>query len=111
MVRFCSASPSSAGGESGDAGFPAKRWHGLLSMMGWGVLLPMGMMVARYFRRQDPYWFYGHIAVQGLGFLIGIAAVVLGFRLNGDGLKNIVVHKVIGISILSMACLQVRTQH
>ncbi|KAM3387912.1 hypothetical protein ACQJBY_010621 [Aegilops geniculata] len=105
--KFASASPSSAGGESGEEGFPAKRWHGLLSMMGWGVLLPMGMMVARYFRRQDPYWFYGHIAVQGLGFLIGIAAVVLGFRLNGDGLKNIVVHKVIGISILSMACLQV----
>ena len=84
-----------------------KRWHGLLSMMSWGVLLPMGMMLARYFRRQDPYWFYGHMAIQGIGFLVGIAAVVIGFRLNDDGLKNIDVHKAIGISILTMASLQV----
>jgi hypothetical protein len=81
-------------------------------MMGWGVMLPIGMMVARYFRRQDPYWFYGHMAVQGVGFLVGIAAVVLGFRLDDDGLKNIFVHKAIGITILVTASLQVRTtQH
>lgn len=104
--NYASATLSSGGGSS-DAGFPAKRWHGLLSMMGWGVLLPMGMMVARYFRRQDPYWFYGHMAVQGVGFLVGIAAVVLGFRLDEDGLKNIFVHKAIGITILAMASLQV----
>ena len=84
-----------------------KRWHGLLSMMSWGVLLPMGMMLARYFRRQEPYWFYGHMAVQGTGFLVGIAAVVLGFRLDEDGLNNIHVHKAIGIAILAMASLQV----
>ncbi|XBI71462.1 hypothetical protein VPH35_065680 [Triticum aestivum] len=45
-------------------------------------------------------------SLLGLGFLIGITAVVLDFGLNGDRLKNIVVHKVIGFSILSMACLQ-----
>lgn len=77
-------------------------------MMGWGVLLPVGMMAARYFRRQEPYWFYGHMAIQGLGFAVGIVAVILGFRLNEDGLKNIYVHKAIGIAILSMTSLQVR---
>uniref|UniRef100_A0ACD5US25 Uncharacterized protein n=1 Tax=Avena sativa TaxID=4498 RepID=A0ACD5US25_AVESA len=105
--NYASATLSEGGGGSSDAGFPTKRWHGLLSMMGWGVLLPMGMMVARYFRRQDPYWFYGHMAVQGVGFLLGIAAVILGFRLNSDGLNNIFVHKAIGITILSTASLQV----
>ncbi|EMS51500.1 hypothetical protein TRIUR3_18616 [Triticum urartu] len=35
-------------------------------------------------------------SLLGLGFLIGITAVVLDFGLNGDRLKNIVVHKVIG---------------
>lgn len=104
--NYASATLSS-GGAASDSGFPAKRWHGLLSMMSWGVLLPMGMMVARYFRRQDPYWFYGHMAVQGVGFLVGIAAVVLGFRLDDDGLKNIDVHKAIGIAILAMSSLQV----
>ncbi|CAM0904028.1 unnamed protein product [Alopecurus aequalis] len=104
--NYASATLSSGGGLS-DSGFPTKRWHGLLSMMSWGVLLPMGMMVARYFRRQDPYWFYCHMAVQGIGFLVGIAAVVLGFRLDDDGLNNIDVHKAIGIAILAMASLQV----
>ncbi|KAM0901143.1 hypothetical protein ACQ4PT_020155 [Festuca glaucescens] len=105
--NYASATLSSGGGSS-DAGFPAERWHGLLSMMGWGVLLPIGIMVARYFRRQDPYWFYGHMAVQGVGFLVGIAAVIIGFRLeDDDGLKNIDVHKAIGIAILAMSSLQV----
>jgi hypothetical protein len=110
LFVFCPATLS-PGGASSEAGFPAKRWHGLLSMMGWGVLLPIGTMVARYFRRQDPYWFYGHMAVQGVGFLVGIAAVIIGFRLDEDGLKNIFVHKAIGITILAMASLQVCIGH
>ncbi|KAJ1271708.1 hypothetical protein BS78_06G146800 [Paspalum vaginatum] len=91
---------------SGDT-FPTERKHGLLAMMGWGVLMPIGMMTARYFRQLDPCWFYSHMAIQVAGFALGIAAVVLGFRLNEDGLKNVDVHKAFGIAILAMATLQV----
>jgi hypothetical protein len=99
---------NNAGGGSGDnAAFPAERKHGLLGMMGWGVLMPIGMITARYFRQLDPCWFYTHMAIQVSGFAIGIAGVVLGFRLNQDGLKNVDVHKALGIAILAMASLQV----
>ncbi|KAL6650965.1 hypothetical protein ACP70R_009890 [Stipagrostis hirtigluma subsp. patula] len=90
-----------------DGTFPSHRKHGLLAMMGWGVLLPIGMITARYFRQLEPCWFYSHMAIQGVGFVLGIAAVVLGFRLNENGLKNVFVHKSIGIAVLVMATLQV----
>lgn len=96
-----------SGSGSGDAGFPAERKHGLLGMMGWGVLMPIGMITARYFRQLDPCWFYTHMAIQVCGYAVGIAGVVLGFRLNEDGLKNVDVHKALGIAILAMASLQV----
>lgn len=77
-------------------------------MMGWGVLLPLGMITARYFRQLDPCWFYSHMALQATGYVLGIAAVVLGFRINTAGLNNIDIHRALGIAILSMASLQVR---
>ncbi|KAG8082517.1 hypothetical protein GUJ93_ZPchr0014g47365 [Zizania palustris] len=104
--NYTSGLASSSGG-SGNGGFPPERKHGLLAMMGWGVLMPLGMMAARYFRRVDPYWLYAHMAIQVVAFLGGIAAVVLGFRLNEDGLKNVDVHRALGIAILAMASLQV----
>ena len=70
---------SNAGG-SGDATFPRERKHGLLGMMGWGVLMPIGMMTARYFRQLDPCWFYSHMAIQVAGFAVGITAIVLFAR-------------------------------
>ncbi|XP_062183571.1 cytochrome b561 and DOMON domain-containing protein At3g07570-like [Phragmites australis] len=104
--NYTSGMASNSGG-SGDSAFPPERKHGLLGMMGWGVLMPIGMMTARYFRQLDPCWFYSHMAIQVAGFAIGIAAIVLGFRLNEDGLKNLYVHKALGIAILVMATLQV----
>lgn len=92
---------------SGDAAFPPERKHGLLGMMGWGVLMPIGMITARYFRQLDPCWFYTHMAIQVAGYAVGIAGIVLGFRLSEDGLRNVDVHKALGIAILAMASLQV----
>jgi hypothetical protein len=76
-------------------------------MLGWGVLLPLGMMTARYFRQLDTCWFYSHMAVQATGYVLGIAAVVLGFGINPAGLDNIDIHRAIGVAVLAMASLQV----
>ncbi|OEL31406.1 Cytochrome b561 and DOMON domain-containing protein [Dichanthelium oligosanthes] len=105
--NYTSGMSSSSGGSGSDEAFPPERKHGLLGMMGWGVLMPIGMITARYFRQLDPCWFYTHMAIQVAGFAVGIAAIVLGFRLNEDGLKNVDVHKALGIAILAMASLQV----
>jgi hypothetical protein len=48
------------------------------------------------------------MAIQVAGYAVGIAGIVLGFRLIEDGLRNVDVHKALGIAILAMASLQVR---
>ena len=59
--------------EGGVSGFDLKKQHAILVMLGWGVLMPIGMMMARYFKQFDPFWFYSHISIQGIGFLLGMA--------------------------------------
>ncbi|KAJ8476415.1 hypothetical protein OPV22_020142 [Ensete ventricosum] len=33
-------------------------------MLGWGVLIPIGIVVARYFKNSDPLWFFSHLSIQ-----------------------------------------------
>ncbi|MQM14285.1 hypothetical protein Taro_047215 [Colocasia esculenta] len=81
--------------------------HGAVSLAGWGVLLPIGMLVARYFKGWEPAWFYAHASIQTLAFGLGIAGVVTGFLLENDVSKNVSAHKGLGIGILALAALQV----
>lgn len=77
-------------------------------MFGWGVLLPIGAMVARYARGFDPAWFYLHATFQIIGFIFIIAGVATGVNLakqiDVPGLKN---HKGLGIFLFILAILQV----
>ncbi|RRT42746.1 hypothetical protein B296_00056894 [Ensete ventricosum] len=70
--------------DAGSRGFPARRWHGLLTMLGWGVLMPAGVIMARYFKHLDPLWFYSHISIQGIGFVLGLVGIIAGFNLDDD---------------------------
>lgn len=90
----------------GGAGFDAKKWHGAMAGLGWGVLVPLGVALARYFKRHDPFWFYAHVSVQGVGFVLGTAGVVAGFRLDDD-VPGADAHQALGITILVCGCLQV----
>ncbi|THU49778.1 hypothetical protein C4D60_Mb06t13110 [Musa balbisiana] len=104
------ATSDSGGGEEeegGEGAFGAERKHALLVMLGWGVLMPIGIVVARYFKNWDPLWFYSHLSIQGLGFGLGLAGVILGFGLDDDGISGVGVHEGLGIAILVGGCLQV----
>ncbi|XP_072973235.1 cytochrome b561 and DOMON domain-containing protein At3g07570-like [Typha angustifolia] len=92
-----------------DAGstFGTKRWHGFLAAFGWGILMPVGIVMARYFKHRDPFWFYSHISIQGIGFVFGVAGAIAGFSLGDDGPGNIGAHIALGITILVCGCLQV----
>ncbi|CAL9203012.1 unnamed protein product [Musa hybrid cultivar] len=92
--------------DGGSRGFPARRWHGLLTMLGWGVLMPVGVIMARYFKHLDPLWFYSHISIQGIGFVLGLVGIIAGFNLD-DNLPNADTHQAIGICILICGSLQV----
>ncbi|KAL5226256.1 hypothetical protein ABZP36_014521 [Zizania latifolia] len=102
-VNYVAGTTSSAGGSSA---FDTKKLHGALAGLGWGVLMPVGIALARYFKRHDPFWFYAHISVQGVGFVLGTAGVVAGFKLNDD-VPGGDSHQALGITILVFGCLQV----
>lgn len=85
-----------------------RRTHGALNMIGWGILMPIGVIVARYFRQWDPIWFYSHIAIQIFSFLFGLVGFILGFVVEGFTKAEVTHHKNIGILILTLGCLQVR---
>ncbi|KAK2353635.1 cytochrome b561 and DOMON domain-containing protein [Trifolium repens] len=84
-----------------------KRSHGVLNILGWGMFIIMGAIVARYFKDWDPFWFNFHASVQSLGFILGLIGVISGLILNNQLHVNFNLHKALGIIILVLACLQV----
>lgn len=96
-------------GTSSASSYPyqLKRSHGILNIFGWGVLLPIGAIVARYFKRSGPLWFYIHAMVQFIGFIIGLAGVVAGVALYDKLHANVSAHRGLGIFILVLGILQV----
>lgn len=87
--------------------YQLKRSHGALAIFGWGVLLPIGALVARYCKRWDPLWYYLHVSIQLIGFIIGLAAVVAGISLYDQLHTDISTHRGLGIFIFVLGILQV----
>lgn len=84
-----------------------RRTHGAINMLGWGILMPIGAIVARYFKQWDPIWFYSHIAIQVFSFLFGLVGFILGFVVDGFINAKVTHHKNIGILILILGFFQV----
>ncbi|KAK4483027.1 hypothetical protein RD792_010203 [Penstemon davidsonii] len=84
-----------------------RRTHGLLNMLGWAILMPIGAMVARYMRQWDPVWFYSHALIQSSAFILGLSGVICGLVLENRLSASVSRHKGIGITVLVLGCLQV----
>ncbi|XP_050205677.1 cytochrome b561 and DOMON domain-containing protein At5g35735-like [Mercurialis annua] len=87
-----------------------KNVHGVLNAVSWGVLMPMGVMMARYlkvFKVANPAWFYAHVACQSSAYIIGVAGWGTGLKLGSDspGIKYSK-HRNIGITLFCFATLQ-----
>jgi len=85
--------------------------HGMLNAIAWGVLIPVGAIIARYlrvFESADPAWFYLHIACQCSGYILGVAGWGLGLKLGSESAGvTYQPHRSIGIAIFCLATLQV----
>lgn len=99
---------------SGDVELPHQKLkdrHAIISAVGWGMLLPLGIMAARYLRplsQGSSAWFYIHVTCQCTGYILGVAAWVLGMKLHSYNHGAVPTkHRNIGISIFAMATLQV----
>ncbi|XP_027335955.1 cytochrome b561 and DOMON domain-containing protein At3g61750-like [Abrus precatorius] len=84
-----------------------RKNHGIVGIIGWGLILPVGAIVARYFKHKDPLWFYLHAAIQFVGFTFGICTVLLGLQLYSKMHAHIPAHRGIGIFVMALSILQI----
>lgn len=90
-------------------------WHGRLMVLAWGVLLPLGVLIARYFKimpGQDwprevdnRIWWHSHLTLQYSGGVATLVALVLIFWAPRTGTAGNV-HIVLGWVVAGLACLQ-----
>lgn len=86
-----------------------KNRHAVLNTVGWGILLPVGVVAARYLRPlTDPGWFYVHIFIQMVGYTLGVAGWATGLKLGNSSVGVVYLkHRNIGITLFAIATLQV----
>ena len=86
--------------------------HGILNTVSWGVLFPLGVIVARYMRTfpsADPAWFYLHVGCQVSAYAIGVAGWGTGMKLGSESVGiQYRSHRYIGIALFCFATLQVK---
>nr|CAD1839136.1 unnamed protein product [Ananas comosus var. bracteatus] len=100
---------ASASGSGGSVS-RERNVHGVLNAVSWGILLPIGAIIARYlktFKSADPAWFYLHVSCQVIGYGLGVGGWGTGLNL-GSKSKGVTytTHRNIGIALFSLATLQ-----
>ncbi len=79
----------------------AIAWHGRLMVLAWGILIPLGVVVARFFkvmpgqdwpRRVDNrVWWMTHLTLQygsGIIMLVGISLIGLAHGFKGLSMSH-----------------------
>lgn len=85
--------------------------HGVLNVVSWGIMLPVGAIVARYLKvlkSANPAWFYVHVTCQTSAYIVGVAGWATGLRLGSDSVGiDQDTHRNIGITLFALGTLQV----
>ncbi|KAJ6338712.1 hypothetical protein OIU76_008218 [Salix suchowensis] len=85
--------------------------HGVLNAVSWGILMPVGILIARYlkvFKSVGPAWFYLHAICQTSGYAVGVAGWATGMKLGSDSPGiTYKTHRNLGITIFALGTLQV----
>ncbi|CAN1288788.1 Cytochrome b561 and DOMON domain-containing protein At5g47530 [Linum perenne] len=92
-------------------GTTTSSWvHGVLNAVSWGILLPLGAIIARYmkvFKAANPAWFYLHVACQLSAYIVGVAGWGTGLKLGSDSVGvEYNKHRNIGITLFCFGTLQ-----
>ena len=91
-------------------------WHARMMVLAWGVLLPMGVLVARFFKvtpRQDwptqldnKTWWHWHRALQLIGLVVMAVGVCLAWG-HGSGMsKPARWHAWLGLTLSALGAFQ-----
>ncbi|KAK3415182.1 hypothetical protein EUGRSUZ_H00737 [Eucalyptus grandis] len=100
---------TTAGG--GGSGIKKKNIHGILNAVSWGIMFPIGAIIARYVRAfpsADPAWFYLHAFCQTSAYAIGVAGWGTGLKLGSQSTGiQYTGHRNIGIALFALATVQI----
>ncbi|KAE8703958.1 Cytochrome b561 and DOMON domain-containing protein [Hibiscus syriacus] len=104
-------SGQSSTGSGGNDTLKKKNIHGILNAVSWGILFPLGAIIARYmrtFESADPAWFYLHVFCQVLAYAIGVAGWGTGLKLGSESPGiTYSAHRNIGIALSVLATVQI----
>ncbi|GLU20573.1 hypothetical protein SLE2022_367640 [Rubroshorea leprosula] len=108
-LNLVSGETASAAG--GNSKTKKKNIHGVLNAVSWGILMPLGAIIARYlkvFKSANPAWFYLHVSCQVSAYVVGVAGWGTGLKLGSESTGiQYNAHRNIGITLFCLATLQV----
>ncbi|KAI3974248.1 hypothetical protein MKX01_030917 [Papaver californicum] len=84
-----------------------KNSHRIFSIFGWGVLLPAGAIISRYYRHHDPLWYYLHASIQSMGCIFVLVTILAGELFYTEDEPDIWLHRALGYLTLVLCILQV----
>eukprot|EP00892_Ulva_mutabilis_P010891 jgi/Ulvmu1/8174/UM040_0071.1 len=82
-----------------------RRTHAILMILGWGLLLPLGVMLANTLRTLGPIWFQLHRLIQVIGLAIATGGVILAL-VKFDSLEDDHKHRRLGLTVMILGWLQ-----
>ncbi|XP_059664621.1 cytochrome b561 and DOMON domain-containing protein At3g25290-like [Cornus florida] len=87
-----------------------RKVHGILNIVGWGTLMPIGVIVARYFRTFPVpinWWFRLHIFFEIVGYTLGTVGWIIGLCLGHvSEYYTFRTHRILATSIFTFTTLQ-----
>nr|GMC77051.1 cytochrome B561 and DOMON domain-containing protein At2g04850 [Ipomoea batatas] len=84
--------------------------HGILNAISWGIMLPVGVVTARYLRHAQslgPTWFYAHAGIQLSNIVLGTIGFGIGLRLGEHSPGRVYgLHRKLGLATFCLGILQ-----
>ena len=94
---------------------PLLSWHGRVMTLAWGVMIPLGVLIARFYKimpRQNwpveldnRTWWWTHLGLQQGASMLMVVGLALILLHGGDG-DSATTHRLIGWGILMICALQ-----
>ncbi len=92
-------------------------WHARLMVLAWAVMLPMGVIAARYYKvtpRQDwprqmdnRAWWHAHRALQYGGVLTMLIGIALSWQATHHDSTPAMLHRYLGWAVLALGLVQI----